>query len=39
MAIYFCGKHDSEFKCLIRGSELRIARRQDLRALEIRQGR
>jgi len=36
MILYFCGRHDGEFKYLIRGSELRIARRCDLRALEIR---
>jgi hypothetical protein len=36
MILYLCGRHDSEFKYLIRGSELRIAKRCDLRAPEIR---
>ena len=39
MILYFCGRHDNEFKYLIRGSELRIAKRCDLHAPEIRQGR
>lgn len=36
MILYLCGRHDGEFKYLIRGSELRIAKRCDLRAPEIR---
>ncbi|HEX7032574.1 MAG TPA: hypothetical protein VF172_06200 [Nitrososphaera sp.] len=39
MIVYFCRRHDGEFKYLIRGSELRIAKRRNLHALEIRQGR
>ena len=35
MILYLCGRHDSEFKYLIRGSELRIAKRCDLRAPQI----
>jgi hypothetical protein len=31
-----CSRHDGEFKYLIRGSELRIAKRYDLRVPEIR---
>jgi len=33
--LYLCSRHDNEFKYLIRGSELRIAKRCDLRAPEI----
>ena len=39
MILYFCGRHDGEFKYLVRGSELRIAKRCHLHAPEIRQGR
>lgn len=35
MILYMCARHDDEFKYLIRGSELRIAKRCDLRAPEI----
>ncbi len=35
MILYMCARHDGEFKYLIRGSELRIAKRCDLRAPEI----
>lgn len=35
MILYLCGRHDGEFKYLIRGSELRIARRCNLHAPEI----
>lgn len=35
MILYLCGRHDGEFKYLIRGSELRIAKRCDLRAPQI----
>jgi hypothetical protein len=38
MILYLCGRHDGEFKYLIRGSELRIAKRCGLHAPEIRQG-
>jgi hypothetical protein len=38
MILYLCGRHDGEFKYLIRGSELRIAKRCSLHAPEIRQG-
>jgi hypothetical protein len=34
--LYLCSRHDGEFKYLIRGSELRIAKRCDLRAPQIR---
>jgi hypothetical protein len=30
LILYLCRRHDSEFKYLIRGSELRIAKRCDL---------
>lgn len=36
MILYLCGRHDGEFKYLIRGSELRISKRCDLHAPEIR---
>jgi hypothetical protein len=36
MILYMCNRHDGEFKYLIRGSELRIAKRCDLHAPEIR---
>ena len=36
MILYMCDRHDGEFKYLIRGSELMIAKRCDLRAPEIR---
>lgn len=39
MIIYFCSRHDCEFKYLIRGGELRIAKHCNLHAPEIRQGR
>ena len=35
MILYLCSRHDGEFKYLIRGSELRIAKRCDLRAPQI----
>jgi hypothetical protein len=35
MILYLCGRHDGEFKYLIRGSELRIAKRCDLRAPQV----
>lgn len=35
MILYLCGRHDGEFKYLIMGSELRIAKRCDLRAPQI----
>jgi hypothetical protein len=35
MILYLCGRHDGEFKYLIRGSELRISKRCDLHAPEI----
>lgn len=35
MILYLCGRHDGEFKYLIRGSELRIAKRCNLRAPQI----
>ena len=35
MILYMCARHDGEFKYPIRGSELRIAKRCDLRAPEI----
>ena len=35
MIIYMCSRHDGEFKYLIRGSELRVAKRCDLRAPQI----
>ena len=38
MILYLCSRHDGEFKYLIRGSELRIAKRCSLHAPEIRQG-
>ena len=38
MIIYLCDRHDGEFKYLICGSELRIAKRCNLHAPEIRQG-
>jgi hypothetical protein len=34
--LYLCSRHDGEFKYLIRGNELRIAKRCDLRIPEIR---
>lgn len=34
--LYLCSRHDGEFKYLIRGSELRIAKRCDLCAPQIR---
>jgi hypothetical protein len=34
--LYLCSRHDGEFKYLIRGSELRIAKRCELRVPEIR---
>ena len=30
LILYLCGRHDSDFKYLIKGSELRIAKRRDL---------
>lgn len=30
--LYLCGRHDSDFKYLIRGSELRVAKRCNLHA-------
>jgi hypothetical protein len=33
--LYLCSRHDGEFKYLIMGSELRIAKRCDLRAPQI----
>ncbi|HXV45521.1 MAG TPA: hypothetical protein VD736_02500 [Nitrososphaera sp.] len=36
MILYLCSRHDGEFKYLIRGSELRIAKRCDLCAPKIR---
>lgn len=39
MIIYFCNRHEGEFKYLIRGSELQIAKRCNLHAPEIQQGR
>jgi hypothetical protein len=36
MILYLCSRHDGEFKYLIRGSELRIAKRCNLCAPEIR---
>lgn len=39
MIIYFCSRHDWEFRYLILGSELRIAKRCNLHTPEIRQGR
>ena len=33
LILYLCRRHDSEFKYLIRGSELRIAKRCDLHLL------
>lgn len=38
MIIYFCERHDDEFKYLIRGSEFWIAKRCNLHAPEIQQG-
>lgn len=35
MILYMCSRHDGEFKYLIRGSELRIAKRCDLHVPEI----
>jgi hypothetical protein len=35
MIIYMCSRHDGEFKYLIRGSELRVAKRCDLRVPQI----
>lgn len=35
MILYMCARHDGEFKYLVRGSELRIAKRCDLRAPQI----
>jgi hypothetical protein len=35
MILYLCSRHDSEFKHLIRGSELMISKRCDLRVPEI----
>lgn len=33
LILYLCRRHDREFKYLIRGSELRIAKRCDLHLL------
>jgi hypothetical protein len=35
MILYLCSRHDGEFKYLIKGSELRISKRCDLRVPEI----
>ena len=36
LILYLCRRHDEEFKYLIRGSELRISKRQNLCCPEIR---
>src|SRR5712692_1700478 len=36
LILYLCGRHDNEFKYLVKGSELRVAKRCNLRMPQLR---